>query len=70
MRKCKQARAITPTPIDCISVCMTGELTHNWHGVTGHVRVVGADFGAVRSLLMFFGGTEALPPLSCCLNER
>lgn len=40
---CERARAITLTLIDCISVCMTGQLSHNWHRIAGHIRVLGAD---------------------------
>lgn len=35
----------TLTQIDCTSVGMIGQLSHNWHRIIGPIRVLGADLG-------------------------
>lgn len=61
VRECQQARAITRILMDRISVCMTGQLSHNWHRLTGHIRGLGADLGSesCEKPPLVFRSTEA-----------
>lgn len=49
----KWAKAGNYTPlIHCISICINGQLSHNWHRITGHIS---ADLRGQRSFLLFSG---------------
>lgn len=51
----QRARAITVTLMDCISVCMTGQLSHNGHRITGNITVLEADLGRESCEKLFSG---------------
>lgn len=51
------------TLTDCASVCVTGQLSHKLHRITGHTEALGADLGMESSEKppSVLGGTEASP---------